>query len=515
MTENSDNQRLLEILKEDIGIFREWIKEYSIPLSTDKSDLFNFNLFVELTKKYCFENKTKTVYRHTAIIHPDKESKIVPINIIPVPEERLDLFKKVVLKDFDEKAMSIPSNMCIHHPDFCNTEDLYYRFFYALCSETSWQSSEVDFIFHDLIDQWNRAFESQIISISLLIPLDSISVKGKDPLVMDDKFQIKNESFRIREKRENRIDWMYFNTILMYKTEISAKSFPSNTSFDSNNYEVEYQKFEMEYQDKLKELHLFVNAIYLNGFEFKWRSPIIKLPWWFDLELFVFDKLQRRKRVKIFMERDANNEISSVFSELKRSALIDKDGVILNSYYRLFQHDAINEYFIIDAFTFFEAMFAKGSNLYVAARLGLNAGAILAKDMEEFWDIKKFMQKVYRIRSTAVHGSNWLKKLKEFLSNDSENSTEDNRSAAEFRNKIISYMNSSLRYLIERMVQNSNILKEMSNDGLYFFNNGIISTEENNRKEILDKIKQDYKNQKYKYENRWEEFRSIFNLESE
>ena len=93
--------------------------------------------------------------------------------------------------------------------------------------------------------------------------------------------------------------------------------------------------------------------------------------------------------------------------------------------------------------------------------------------------------------------------------------TDDNLNGAKFRNTIISYMNSSLRYLIERMVQNPNILEEISNDSLYFFNNSDISNEESSRKEIMDKIKQDYKNQKYKYENRWEEFHSIFKLQSE
>ncbi|KKL53601.1 hypothetical protein LCGC14_2273820 [marine sediment metagenome] len=95
-------------------------------------------------------------------------------------------------------------------------------------------------------------------------------------------------------------------------------------------------------------------------------------------------------------------------------------------------------------------------------------------------------------------------KLKEFLSNDSENFTEDNRNAADFRNKIISYMNSILRHLIEGMLQNSNFLEEMSNDGLYFFNNGDISNETSNRIDILNKIKLYYANQKYKYDNRWE-----------
>ncbi|KKL53600.1 hypothetical protein LCGC14_2273810 [marine sediment metagenome] len=408
MTEYSDNQRLIEVLKEDIDIFREGIRKNSISLSTDRSDFFNLNLFMELTKKYCFNNESKTNYRPTVIIPPETKSKIVPISIIPVPEERLDLFKKVVLKEFDERIMSIPSNMCIHHPDFCTTKDLYYRYFYALGSETSWQISNVDLVFQELIDQWNRALKSEIISVTLLLPLDSISVIGKDPLETDNKFQIKNESFRIREKRENRIDWIYFTTLLTYKTDISVKSFPNNTSNDLNEYEEDYQKCKKEYQDKIKELHLFVISLYLNGYEFKWRSPILKLPWWFDPELFDFDKLQRRKRVKTFLEREANNEISSVFSDLKRSALLDKDGVILNSYYRFIQHDVINEYFIIDAFTFFEAMLARGSNLYVGVRLGLNGGAILAKDMEEFWDIKNFMQRGYGIRSTVVHGSNWL-----------------------------------------------------------------------------------------------------------
>ncbi len=510
MIKNSDYEHLLDVLKEDIKIFREGIRKNSLSLSTDKSDVFNFGLFIELTKKYCFNNASKTIYRPSSIIPPDTESKMIPIDIIPVPEERLILFKQVVLNEFDENAEFTPSNLHIHHPNFCTVENLYYRFFYALGCETSWQSSNANLIFRELIEQWNRALKTNSISVTFLLPMDSISVIGEEPLKIEKFFKIKNECFQIRDKRENLIDWIIFNTFVIYRTNISVKSYPLNSNNNLNNNEEDYQKYGKEYQEKIKELRQFVISLYLNDFKFKWRTPILKLPWWFEPELFAFDNLQRRKRIEKFIERDANDEISSVFSNLNHSALIDKDGVIINSYYRFFQHDVINEYFIIDAFTFFEAMFAKGNNSYVSVRLGLNGGSIIANDLEEFWDIKKFMQIVYKIRSTVVHGSNWISKLKEFLSIESGN--ENDRNVVEFRNKLIKYMNYSLRYLIYRMLQNPDTLEEMSNDSLYFFNNSVITTNQNNRIKILGKIQQDYRKQKYKYENRWEEFESIFNL---
>ncbi|NGX49949.1 MAG: hypothetical protein K940chlam5_01558 [Candidatus Anoxychlamydiales bacterium] len=63
------------------------------------------------------------------------------------------------------------------------------------------------------------------------------------------------------------------------------------------------------------------------------------------------------------------------------------------------------------------------------------------------------------------------------------------------------------------MKNDSDIIEEINSDPLYFFNNCKITKELNIKREILKKIKQRYIILGYKYENRWEEIRALFNIE--
>ena len=104
MTPNNNVDLLVQILQDDMEKLKVGFQENGTDFKEiDSIYSINFNLFIELTKKYCFENKSKTVYRHTSIIPPETESKLVPMIVIPVPEERLRLFKDVVLNNFNEK----------------------------------------------------------------------------------------------------------------------------------------------------------------------------------------------------------------------------------------------------------------------------------------------------------------------------------------------------------------------------------------------------------------------------
>ena len=62
------------------------------------------------------------------------------------------------------------------------------------------------------------------------------------------------------------------------------------------------------------------------------------------------------------------------------------------------------------------------------------------------------------------------------------------------------------------MSEDHKIFEKMNADPLFFFNNGKLTKAEKNREKIIKKIRNNYINQKYKYENQWEEICALFSI---
>jgi len=513
---NSDLNLLLKILNKDMKALKTVFQESILSFNDNESTyIIDFSLFKDLTKKHCFKGKTKTVYRHTSIIPPETESKLIPVTIIPIPENRLELFREIVLENFDEKWTFSLSYIYGSHSQIYHIEDLYYRFFYAFCNETFFQENNIENVFENLIKQFNRAIEEQRMKVDIYLPLDSINIIGGGILEIEEKFKIMNKAFILLDKTETGIgESRFYNTIISSRIKLLTKIYTSDDSSDPS-YKNDYDKYEKQYQEKLKELHLLTNALYISGFNFKWRSPVIGLPWWFDPKLFKFQNFERKYRpVDKFLKKENIENISSLYLNLKRTQILEKDRVILNSFYRLFQHGLIDAYYIIDASTFLEAMFTKGSNDYVNLRLRLNASSILAKVRYKFWKIYKFLGKIYSIRSRIVHGSDWTAEFETFIRNRyCVNEGSITPAVIKFRDELFKYLQSSLIYLIDNLKEDPELFVKMNSDPLYFFNNSNLTKEEKNRKIIIQKIKNNYQNQRYGYEDKWKELCALFNIE--
>ncbi len=104
---------------------------------------------------------------------------------------------------------------------------------------------------------------------------------------------------------------------------------------------------------------------------------------------------------------------------------------------------------------------------------------------------------MYDIRSNAVHGSNWTIEFEEYVRKRYCVKEGDITSVIiRFSKELISYLNFSLAYIIKSMNKNTEILKDMNEDPLYFFNNSKLTGVEKNRKEILKELKQRYEKSK-------------------
>ena len=200
MTQKNDINDFVEILKDDIKTLKAGFEENGVTFN-EKEYIYviNFNLFVEFTKKYCFKGKSKVIQVPSSIIPPEKESKMVSETIIPVPEERLLMFKDIILKDFTEKNTLTLSYVFGGHSEIYNRERLYYRIFYALYNETFWQPERTRKVFENLLDQWNKALNETEMTINFFLPLDSIPLQGKEALEIEDKLRVMNIYYIILE----------------------------------------------------------------------------------------------------------------------------------------------------------------------------------------------------------------------------------------------------------------------------------------------------------------------------
>ncbi len=508
----SDNviEEFAKILKEDIVVLKEILEEKDIKFKEkDTIYVIDFNLFVGLTKQYCFKNETRIEH----VFFPSETEEIsIPITVVPIPDNRSIFFKSIFLKDFDEKRILSLSYVYGSHSETNYTEYLYYRFFYALCKRVFKNPNNIENIIRDLLDQWNRALEQEIMEVYVFLPLDTVSIVGKGvTLNIEEKFQMKKVNLVIIKNLSegvNQVPPLY--TIISSKMDLSTKIYTSDNSGDPS-IEQDIPEYTVQYQEAIKDLHILVNTLYLNDFFFKWRSPIIHLPWWFNSELFDYRKFERKYHpVDKYIKQEDFSRISNTYSALKCSNLIDKDDIILNSYFRLIQHHRIDAYFIIDASTFLESVFTKGGNKFVGRRLRLNASSLLAKNEEDFDRIDKFMKNFYEIRSTMVHGDEWQKKLKKFIDKryGLDGATENLH--FRFHDELINYLNSALRYLVEIMIKDSTLLDKIKSDRLFFFNSSKFIKGEV-RKKILQKIKKSSITPN-KFQNLWEEFCSFCKL---
>ncbi len=516
MTESNNINYFIEILKDNMVKLVKYFEDNEISIKDkDENYIIDYNLFKELMKNYCFNNNKKEIqYIPTSIIPPKKESTLIPVVKIPVPEEQLKLFKNIILGIFEKKRNLTLSYVYGSRSTFFNLEELYYRFFYSLCNETYWLDDKIKEVLDNISTQWRLALEGKEIEIKIYLPVDSIYILGNEILVNKDNYSMKNHTFITVKKLENSlVDSRFYNVLIIGKIKLKTKIFFSNFLGDPT-FEKDFELYDKQYKEALKDLHLFVNALYLEDFHFKWRSPVLHLPWWFEPNMTDFSRLERKyHNISKNLENTNFDNILSKYSALKNTKLLEKDPVILTYYFRLNQKRLIDSYFFIDVVTFLETMFTKGSKDYVNLRLRLNAASLLAKDEKEFWKLHKFLGKIYEIRSIIVHGSDWFKKFEKFMKSwYCESERNISKLVGKFHNEILLYFNFMLTYLIKKLNEDPEILRKMNDDPLYFFKNCRLYKSEEIRNKIIEKIRNKYIREKYNYENKWEEICELFNI---
>ncbi len=513
----SYNDEIIQFIKKienDIETFKKGLEHDRIYYGSNNF-FIDFNFFIELAEKYCFKDNVTTEFVPTSMILPATESKVISIEVISIHPDTLELFKTIFFKKKPNlkgaEILSLSYIFGSYSTSNCLTS-LYYRFFYNIFHQSFESNLSLIEIFQEMLNQWNLALENNEMEVLIQVPLDEYHVSREDNFINQGDFTINNVS-KIYITDEH--SWLSFsNLVLNYKTNINHKIYFSENEVDLG-YNSDYIQYSQNYNEKLNEIRLFVCALYLNGIEYKWDRVLIKLPWWFELKVDYFNKLHKSPGNRSHLSKETYENSMNSYSLLKQSHP-EEYYIIIDSYFRFYQHQSIDLYFLVDAFTFFEALYTCKQTKYVTFQLGTNFASVFAQSNEEFWDIQKFIKKMYNFRSAAVHGSEWIENLKNYLTNnENPNQDELNQKVIEFQSKFKKYLNESLKLLIEKKLENSNFLKENYETPLYFFKNESIINQNINKENIICELKSRYKRILFSHSNQWEEINDLFDLINE
>ncbi len=251
---------------------------------------------------------------------------------------------------------------------------------------------------------------------------------------------------------------------------------------------------------------MFVCSFYLNNYRFLWKTPKLELPWYFPPKKLI-EIARTYSESNQLLSKEKFSDVTNMYTKICASNIEKEEEILLDSFFRTYQHEDINTYFIFDIFTFFESIFTRGITEYIRLRFRLNGASFLTSEISAFWNIYNFFGTIYDIRSLAVHGAKWYKKFEEFIKNS--NSEMDDHDftikVKNFRDRILKYMNKGILFIIEQRLTNPSFSKEFGSDVLYFFNKNKTFEQTGDKETIIKILKERYERLKIKYKDKWEE----------
>lgn len=513
-----DINSFIQLLRNDAEVLYKHLNDnYSLSYELSQPDIslfFDFDLFIELVKTSCFENKSKTVKIPAGIVQKDQKQSYIEWEYVPVPDERKRLFVNIFMPNFKEGVTIKLSRVGKSTSTPLDFEDFYYRLFYAFFNRYIREKrKDAQFIFRDLYQVWKNALDNDKMLVQIGFDLEGINLKNSESYSYNDKFTIKKIKIaHIKKSTEGGIstDSPQSFVKLTLKTDLTIKVRFSPIMGDSAIRE-EFKNYREEYGSRLRTLYLFVCAFYLNNFIFTWKSSKIELPWYFE-PLEYQEISERNNNTPLLLSKKSFENIASTYKKICDRKVGEEEEILLDSLFRTYQHQEINIYFFVDIFTFFESLFTRGSNEYTNLRLKLNGASFYANEINTFWEIYNFLGFLYNIRSRAVHGGKWYILFENHIKKSNTTMSDDTftEEIAELRNRILLYMNKGLLYIVDQRLEDSNFSEELNNDTLFFFHNSEFIKQNKNRQKILNELQKRYDKEKINYKNKWDEITDKF-----
>ena len=390
-----DINKIIQAIKDNNKIEFDFIFNY---IDRDKDMLYlDFELFIDIINTFCYEINYKDYNGIKGY----------------VPVDRLQLFKEIFLESIDFKDPRYFD--WVHGSNVIySIELLYNRLFYTLFINHFTSSRSLEEKLLELLGQWKTAIKNNKMPVKFEIALPFVYHDGEIPIVINNDFKItrlytynifsgsvKHGSSSAHSLSEGL--FLIFNTELSFNHNLFGKSHKKN---------LDKKELINEYEQKFNAINEIMFSLNLIGIDFIYKHYELFLPWWMGDEEKQYDiPLRNFGQVNI-----TNQQINDFFKTYKKvndhHFLSDVElKIVLNRYPKLNRRKFVDNV-ILDEFMILESIFTRGQKTEVGFRLALNLAFFLARDLLEFKNTFDFINKIYGIRSTIIHGEDWTESLR-------------------------------------------------------------------------------------------------------
>ena len=418
-------------------------------------------LFIKLMEKYWFKEK----------------NEIVTISAPYISEELVSLFETIFPINF-EYVRFVKAHNTVVLSKFPK-RDLFFYCFHKFFHDSIRRQKEMDSIIDDLISQWHEFINNHKIIVRLIIKLNSIMVVKK--IDTDTQFQFKVIKHDIVKDLYLLHTTDFWSFCFICNAEFNIKVY--NSHDDSEKNEDDSKSLFIEYSKIYTNIEKFLCALYQNGYRISNIHPVVELPWWWeprympyeqlDLLNYPFNYFIKQRSIntnefdatlitynKMIEKEFFNNKCYPLTHSLKELALKKKEGIDK----------------IFDSHILLEYLFGPGFQGELNFRIALNSSLFISKNFEEFEKNFTFFKELYKIRSGAIHGGDWID-----IADKAINKLKNKEIVIEDFSGLIQLLENNIRIIIDNLLNQDMTLlqfhKNVSNDPLLFLRTSSIIRE--------------------------------------
>ena len=394
-------------------------------------------------------------------------------------EERLDLCEKVLFSDSKIKELEYVSFRGAQQQKLPDKLDLFYRFYYEVFRNKILIARDIPSIIDSILAERREIFQKFKFPTNMYVLFPNCKIK--DPIRLNDEFQILPKRKHIRVVGSNDFELYEFPNLINYNTTLSCSFFSTFQKGFEKFLDLRI-KFEAEwYENVSKKVLELILSVYLTGkaFEQKNQRIIYNLPWWWqdthedDLNYFN----NNNPPYSFILSSEELNRINVQYSEVKESQIFmsNQFDTLRRRYNEVFNTKFFED-LIISSFIIFELFFTRGIAQELRFRLCLNGALFLSSKFEKLEKHYNFFWSLYELKQKIIHGGNLKKSL-----NELSRKMDSFSNKVEIMNETRRIVNKCILKLIELKKNNSNPIKQFKS--LYFFENcSIILKEESEEK---------------------------------
>ena len=374
---------------------------------------------------------------------------------------RAKLLKEVLFTEFERREVYTISWLNYSTTLSSDTE-LYILILFSVFKKTLKGGYNIGRLMEMHIEKWNNAFRERVMPVTFKILIGDYDLDESHELV--ENFSLKRSYWVCLLYLLNDEDYFEefrIGTRLNFKTSLTFTYRGTSVRTIGNLAHSNLYRKNMELREK--KVRGFLISMYLSGFDFSHNEKIISLPWWFRPDIEHYLKLEADTYPSKIISSQAIMNFKSYRESIIDDSLFSNEefGIVFDNFYDIFNRENIKD-IILDSCKIFDFIFTKGPNIELKYRVSVNCAFFISQNWPEFTNNFKFLKKTYDIRSTIIHGDDWMGKF------GTEITKLSIANRADFIVKLKEKINLCVKKIIVLAQSDSLLLKTLSQDLLFF-----------------------------------------------